>query len=215
MKDKLKGIVLGIVIGVMLVPTAFAAIGTVTKDLSYDDIKISLNGKIIEPKDANGNKIEPFIIEGTTYLPVRAVGDALGLNVEWEATSKTVLLMDSSKSVSTTGKVVYEKGGIKITYVGIKQEDSFIDFKFLIENNASNGITVQTRDESINGYMMSGIMSEDVQPGKKANGALTYYNSMLEENGIDNIDELEFSFHIFDEETWDTIDDSNIIKINP
>lgn len=215
MKDKLKGIVLGIVIGVMLVPTAFAAIGTVTKDLSYDDIKISLNGKMIEPKDANGNKIEPFIIEGTTYLPVRAVGDALGLNVEWEATSKTVLLMDSSKSVSTTGKVVYEKGGIKITYVGIKQEDSFIDFKFLIENNASNGITVQTRDESINGYMMSGIMSEDVQPGKKANGALTYYNSMLEENGIDNIDELEFSFHIFDEETWDTIDDSNIIKINP
>ena len=215
MKDKLKGIVLGIVIGVMLVPTAFAAIGTVTKDLSYDDIKISLNEKIIEPKDANGNKIEPFIIEGTTYLPVRAVGDALGLNVEWEATSKTVLLMDSSKSVSTTGKVVYEKGGIKITYVGIKQEDSFIDFKFLIENNASNGITVQARDESINGYMMSGIMSEDVQPGKKANGALTYYNSMLEENGIDNIDELEFSFHIFDEETWDTIDDSNIIKINP
>ena len=215
MKDKLKGIVLGIVIGVMLVPTAFAAIGTVTKDLSYDDIKISLNEKIIEPKDANGNKIEPFIIEGTTYLPVRAVGDALGLNVEWEATSKTVLLTDSSKSVSTTGKVVYEKGGIKITYVGIKQEDSFIDFKFLIENNASNGITVQTRDESINGYMMSGIMSEDVQPGKKANGALTYYNSMLEENGIDNIDELEFSFHIFDEETWDTIDDSNIIKINP
>ncbi|MEE1225242.1 MAG: stalk domain-containing protein [Clostridia bacterium] len=215
MKDKLKGIVLGIVIGVMLVPTAFAAIGTVTKDLSYDDIKISLNGKIIEPKDANGNKIEPFIIEGTTYLPVRAVGDALGLNVEWEATSKTVLLTDSSKSISTTGKVVYEKGGIKITYVGIKQEDSFIDFKFLIENNASNGITVQTRDESINGYMMSGIMSEDVQPGKKANGALTYYNSMLEENGIDNIDELEFSFHIFDEETWDTIDDSNIIKINP
>ena len=215
MKDKLKGIVLGIVIGVMLVPTAFAAIGTVTKDLSYDDIKISLNGKMIEPKDANGNKIEPFIIEGTTYLPVRAVGDALGLNVEWEATSKTVLLTDSSKSVSTTGKVVYEKGGIKITYVGIKQEDSFIDFKFLIENNASNGITVQTRDESINGYMMSGIMSEDVQPGKKANGALTYYNSMLEENGIDNIDELEFSFHIFDEETWDTIDDSNIIKINP
>ena len=215
MKDKLKGIVLGIVIGVMLVPTAFAAIGTVTKDLSYDDIKISLNGKMIEPKDANGNKIEPFIIEGTTYLPVRAVGDALGLNVEWEATSKTVLLMDSSKSVSTTGKVVYEKGGIKITYVGIKQEDSFIDFKFLIENNASNGITVQARDESINGYMMSGIMSEDVQPGKKANGALTYYNSMLEENGIDNIDELEFSFHIFDEETRDTIDDSNIIKINP
>ena len=215
MMKKLKGIVLGIIIGVLLVPTAFATINTITKELSYNDIKISLNGKLFEPKDANGNVVEPFIIEGTTYLPVRAVGDALGLNVEWDGASKTVLLTDSSKTPSASGTVVYEKGGIKITYLGIKQGDYSLNFNFLIENNSSRGITVQARDESINGYMISGIMSDEVQPGKKKNGELTYYNSTLEENNISNINEFEFSFHIFDEETWDTIDDSEPIKINP
>lgn len=215
MKDKLKGVILGIAIGAMLVPTVSATIASVNRDLFYNDIKISLNGEIIEPKDASGNKVEPFIIEGTTYLPVRAVGNALGLNVAWDETTKTVLLNDLSKNAATTGVVVYEKGGIKITYNGINKGDYSVDFKFLIENNTSRGITVQTRDESINGYMISGIMSDDVQPGKKANGELTYFNSTLEENGIYNIDELEFSFHIFDQETWDAIDDSDIIKVNP
>lgn len=215
MKDKLKGIILGILIGTMLAPTVFATIGTVTKELSYNDIKISLNGKTIETKDANGDKVEPFIIEGTTYLPVRAIGDALGLNVDWDGANKTVVLTDPSKNTSVAGMVVYEKEGVRISYLGIKQGDYSTDFKFLIENNSSRGITVQVRDESINGYMISGIMSDDVQPGKKANAELTYYNSTLEENGIENINELEFSFHIFDEETWDTIDDSKPIKINP
>lgn len=215
MKEKLKGIVLGVVLGTVLVPTVFATVGTITKEVSYNDIKINLNGAIIEPKDANGNKVEPFIIEGTTYLPVRAVGDALGLNVEWNGADKTVILTDSSKNTSATGYVVYEKNNMKITYIGIEYGDFSTDFKFLVENNSNRGITVQARDESINGYMISGIMSDDVQPGKKAYAELSYFNSTLEKNGINSISELEFSFHIFDEETWDTIDDSKIIKINP
>lgn len=215
MKEKLKGLILGLIIGALLVPTVFATVGTITKEVSYNDIKINLNGNIIEPKDANGNEVEPFIIEGTTYLPVRAVGDALGLNVEWDGANKTVMLTDSSKTSSETGTVVYERGDIKITYMGIEYGDYSTDFKFLIENNSNVGVTVQARDESINGYMISGIMSDDVQPGKKANGKLTYFSTTLEENGISNIEEIEFSFHIFDEETWDTIDDSEIIKINP
>ena len=215
MKEKLKGIVLGIVIGAMFVPTVFATIGTVTKDLSYNNIKITLNGQELIPSDANGNYVEPFIIEGTTYLPVRAVANALGLNVTWDGTNNTVVLAEQSGDVSPTGTVLYEKGGIKITYMGLIKGDYSTDFKFMIENNSSRGITVQARDESINGYMLSGIMSDDVLPGKKVNAELTYYNSTLEENGIYNIDELEFSFHIFDEETWDTIDDSKLIKINP
>lgn len=215
MKEKLKGLVLGIVIGVVLVSTAFATVGTVTKELSYNDIKITLNGQELTPTDANGNYVEPFIIDGTTYLPVRAVSNALGLGVEWDGTNKTVVLTEQSNTASTAGIVLYEKGGIKVTYMGLKKEDYSTDFKFLIENNSGSAITVQARDESINGYMLSGIMSESVQPGKKVNGKLTYYNSILEENGITNIEKLELSFHIFDEETWKTIDDSDIIKINP
>lgn len=73
--------------------TALAA-GTVYKTITvkYDDIQIVLNGEKIEPKDADGQTVEPFIYEGTTYLPVRAIGEALNLEVAWDEASKTVTL---------------------------------------------------------------------------------------------------------------------------
>lgn len=212
MKEKIKGLLIGIISGVLIVTTVFAASGVIQKNLEYNNIKITLNGQEIQPKDANGNYVEPFTIDGTTYLPVRAISNALGLNVDWDGNTNTVLL---STTGSNSGQVVYEKGGIKITYTGFTQGDYSKKFKFLVENNSSRAITVQARDESINGFMVSGIMSDDVQPGKKANAELTYYNSTLEENGISIVENLEFSFHIFDEETWDTIDDSPVIKVTP
>jgi hypothetical protein len=38
----------------------------------------------------NGVSVEPFIINGTTYLPVRAVAEALDMEVSWDNASKSV-----------------------------------------------------------------------------------------------------------------------------
>lgn len=62
-----------------LVGTAGATVGKRTAELDYNNIQIALDGKTITPKDVNGNIVEPFAINGTVYLPVRAVGNALGL----------------------------------------------------------------------------------------------------------------------------------------
>lgn len=74
-----------------LVGPAVAA-SHVNKQLYYNDIKVRLNGKVLDLKDAKGKKVEPFIIDGTTYLPVRAVGEALDLNVSWDGATQTVVL---------------------------------------------------------------------------------------------------------------------------
>ena len=42
--------------------------------------------------------VEPFIYNGTTYLPVRAVGDAIGKQVTWDGGSKTVYLGEAPNS---------------------------------------------------------------------------------------------------------------------
>ena len=39
-------------------------------ELYYNNIKIYIDGAEIVPKDANGNTVEPFMMNGTTYLPV-------------------------------------------------------------------------------------------------------------------------------------------------
>lgn len=61
-------------------------------EITYRDIKIVLDGQPVNPCDAAGNPVEPFILDGTTYLPVRAVADALGLKVRWRESDSTVML---------------------------------------------------------------------------------------------------------------------------
>jgi hypothetical protein len=58
----------------------------------YNDIKIIIDGKIIEPKDSAGKPVEPFIYDGTTYLPVKAVAQAVGYDVSWDSKTYTVNL---------------------------------------------------------------------------------------------------------------------------
>ena len=73
---------------------ASASNGKKAVTISYRDIKICIDGQTITPKDANGNTVEPFILDGTTYLPVRAVGEALGKAVKWDGATSTVYLGD-------------------------------------------------------------------------------------------------------------------------
>lgn len=58
----------------------------------YNDVKIYVDGKLIQPKDANGNKVEPIIYNGTTYLPIRAIGNAIDKNVKWEAKTNSIYI---------------------------------------------------------------------------------------------------------------------------
>ena len=84
-----------------LVGTAFASSSAVKKDLYYNGISVTLDGKKL---DLQGDR-EPFIINGTTFLPLRAVAEALGLDVDWDGATATVRLTSAAPepepSVST------------------------------------------------------------------------------------------------------------------
>jgi len=83
-----------------------------------------------------------------------------------------------------------------------------------IENNTDKAITVQARDVSINDFMVDPVFSCEVISGKKAFDTITFMESDLTDNGITDINDLELKLHIFDTETWDTIKDTDIIKIS-
>lgn len=54
-------------------------------DIYVDDVKL-------DPQDAKGDPVEAFVYNGTTYLPVRAVGEAVGKTVQWEGKTNSVYL---------------------------------------------------------------------------------------------------------------------------
>ena len=57
-----------------------------------DVINIFINGGKFIAKDANGNVVNPILKDGTTYLPVRAIGEAFDKEVAWDGATKTVTL---------------------------------------------------------------------------------------------------------------------------
>ena len=93
-KGFLSGFLTALIL-VGLIGTASATVGRRTVEIDYNNISVTLDGKKVELVDANGKPVEPFAIDGTTYLPVRAVSTALGLGVEWNGTTNTVILKDS------------------------------------------------------------------------------------------------------------------------
>lgn len=94
--------------------TALAA-NTVYRTITvqYSGIKLVVDGVEVTPKDANGTTVEPFIYNGTTYLPVRAVGNAIGKQVTWDGGSQTVYLGEApgQKNYITTVCPPYESEG--------------------------------------------------------------------------------------------------------
>lgn len=72
--------------------TAFSKTISQRAEIFYNNIKIYINGAEIVPKDAKGNTVEPFIMDGTTYLPVRAISNAFGEDVEWDGTTQSVYI---------------------------------------------------------------------------------------------------------------------------
>lgn len=55
-------------------------------------ITVRYGGEAQEWKDAAGNTVYPISYEGSTYLPIRAVGNILGCKVEWDGAAQTVRL---------------------------------------------------------------------------------------------------------------------------
>lgn len=105
MFGKFKYLVAGLLAGAVLVTgSAMAITGTMQKDVTYRNIKITLDGSAIEAKDASGNNVEPFIMDGSTYLPVRSVANALGLGVNWNNATSTVELSSVNK-VDLSGEI--------------------------------------------------------------------------------------------------------------
>lgn len=115
-----------------------------------------------------------------------------------------------------SGLVVMEEQGFKIVAKKVSSDDSFwgADVYIYIENNSETDATFQAREVSINGFMIDPIFSSEVLAGKKAYDTLTFFESDLEDNEIESIDEIELSFHIFELSGWDTILDTPNTTIN-
>jgi hypothetical protein len=126
-KNTVKTFLVGAIIGSVLASgVGYASSYLTSIEVNVKPIDVTYNGeKVISAGDENqfrsGSNIVPasFIYKGTTYVPVRLVGEAIGKNLEWDGSTRTVAITDvtvggnggdteSSEDDSVKGKMTHQ-----------------------------------------------------------------------------------------------------------
>ena len=98
------------------VPTC-AAVMTARNIDVYTGVRIMVDGRELYPTDVKGNELESFIYQGTTYVPLRAVSEAVGAEVRWGAEDKIVYINTETVGGQPEDRVAkYDAGSGTITY---------------------------------------------------------------------------------------------------
>lgn len=87
--------------------TALAASGAIK--IEVYPISVLVDGEVFQPKDANGNDVMVFTYNGTTYAPLRALAEAYGLEVGYDAEKNIATVNRPSAQTASTDYAGFEK----------------------------------------------------------------------------------------------------------
>ena len=151
---------------------ASSTLESITAYLNHG-IVIEYNDVVQEMTDANGQKVIPITYNGTTYLPVRAVSNMLGVKVDWDQETQTVLLGESfpNRVTSTPGSQDVEITPTQNTAPAGDITNKYLDFSFLynaVQNAGNNKITL---DPYVMGHLKDGKW---VGTAHESNGETAY-----------------------------------------
>lgn len=229
--QRMKDVCLGATVAALVMgaaPAAYAKVANMDIPVMFNNIKIVVDGKELKTDK------EPFIYEGTTYLPVRAVGEAVGKNVTWDAASKTVILGeteqketekepeqpeettsdDDSRLGELASKPSTNVNNIKIQCTGARESAGYtdgieVDFKFT--NNSDLEHTVVLDELKVNNKEVEGYLYDDVLGKRAETDRLTIKDSDLSRAGIDKIYNISVVFRVYNHEDWDDVTTNEMI----
>jgi len=111
MKKELRAFIAGIIITIMLLSSvALADNLKQTIEVVFNSINITVNGEKVEADN--------ILYNGTTYVPLRAVAEMLGKEVEWDGATRTASIND---------KIVEEAEGIPIKVEEVPYEITILE----------------------------------------------------------------------------------------
>lgn len=128
-------------------------------------------------------------------------------------TIKTSEFANMDTTPEDMGTELYNENGIRIVGKAV-DENSFWGTAILLycENTSGKNVGISVEEMSINGFMMSPLFSTIIYDQKMSLDEITVLSTELETNGIEEIEEVELKFHIYDVDSYNTIADSEPIK---
>lgn len=126
MKKQLPAFFTGFLVAALVLSLSLSAFAAITGKTTIEvgPISIMVKGKIFQPTDVNGNPVDVFVYNGTTYAPLRALAEAYGLEVSYDGEAKMAVVEEPSKTT--------EAEAIKPEYTQINMVH--LDGKYLLVN---------------------------------------------------------------------------------
>ena len=235
--QRIKAVCLGATVAALVMgaaPAAYAKVANMDIPVMFNNIKIVVDGKELKTDK------EPFIYEGTTYLPVRAVGEAVGKNVTWDAASKTIILGeteqketeqteteqkepeqpektasdDDSRLGELASKPSTNVNNMKIQCTGVRESAGYIDgieVDFKFTNNSDLEQTVVLDSLEVNNKEVEGYLYANVLGDREETDRLTIEDSDLKRAGIDKIYNISVVFRVYNHDDWDDVTTNEMI----
>ncbi|MGM9551119.1 MAG: copper amine oxidase N-terminal domain-containing protein [Clostridia bacterium] len=190
--------------------------------LAQASCNILTDGSLLVATDAAGNMVEPFVFEGTTYVPVRAVSDVFGTEVFWDGDTMTVYIgtkegspvLNDHVNIFVNGKEFIAKNSLgEEVYPILKDGSTFLPLRAIGElfgknvtwdqDNLTAILTTPITDGEIK-YLSACIDNTSSLPDLKVDvtfkGELlldSVVTSSVSTNGIENYTRGEFSLATF------------------
>ncbi len=131
MKKRFTALML--MLAILIIPAAAAK--TYRQQIAVEyGISLYINGKDAPLLDPNSHTVRPFVYNGTTYVPIRAVADHLGASVDYDAASNTALISNDAESrlhaivflhdISKYANVAHMYGGLITDYLLVNESIS-------------------------------------------------------------------------------------------
>lgn len=153
LKEKIKGFIAGVCTTVLLAGavTAFAA----NIDVVMGGIKIYWDGMEKTLTDVNGNKVEPMIYEGTTYVPLRAMANLMGKEVDWDQQNMAVIVGEKPIAESTAISEMKDKINYSHTELQLETKDKYT-FSLKNDKYEVNNVLLGKEGHGYTTYVLDG-----------------------------------------------------------
>ena len=202
------------------------------KDISIYTDYVIINDFMVSDISAievtHGNKVNDEITVLKSYLDeakidtIRKVEMKLhareedSFDIKGESEHITLYTSDYDENAPApefSGTTLVDQNGVKIVGLGLNKSLVGSEVQLYIENYSGKDISVYADDVAVNGFMVDGLLADDVVNGKKAIATIDFLRSELEKNGITSISDVELVFRVRSDD-YDILFETGKIKFN-